>query len=160
MLSFFCESSNSHSFPFKSQNLYDLKQRARLSKSASGIFHWIPFLFVLKFRIMLEIWNLVRNWWCRICYWWNCNIWLTDYSKLAINQINDNGITVFWHDVILKCFWRYFVSFFKFSYCSKFHVSIISPSEVTTSSCYKRTTRNLKIRKPPVWVLPNMWRLG
>ena len=57
-------------------------------------------------------------------------------------------------------FWRCFVSLVKFSYCSKFHVNIMTDSGVMTISFYKGLTRNPEIGNTPVWVLPNIWRLG
>ena len=58
-------------------------------------------------------------------------------------------------------FWYCFVSLVKFSYWSKFHVHIIiTGSRVMTIFFYKGLTRNLEIRKTPVWILPNIWRLG
>ena len=45
-----------------------------------------------------------------------------DCSKLANNPKNDNDVTIFQHDVIVKFFWSCFVSLVKFSYWSKFHV--------------------------------------
>ena len=53
----------------------------------------------------------------------------------------------------------FFVSLVKFSYCSKFHVNVITCSGVR-QFFYKGLTRNRKIRITPVWVLPNIWRLG
>ena len=83
-----------------------------------------------------------------------------DCSKLVINWTNDNDLTIFQNDVIVKCFWRFSVSLMKFSYWSKFHVSIITGSG-------KGLTRNLEIwnsfafwKSEIVWVLPNIWRLG
>ena len=55
-------------------------------------------------------------------------------------------------------FWRRFVSLFKFSYWSKFLVNIVTGSGVIT--IYKRLIRNPEIRKSPIWVLPNIWRMG
>ena len=49
---------------------------------------------------------------------------------------------------------------FKLSYWSKFHVNIITGSGVMTISFYKGLTRNPEIGNTPVWVLPNIWRLG
>ena len=57
-------------------------------------------------------------------------------------------------------FWRCFVSLVKFSYWSKFHVNIITGSGVMTIFFYKGLTRNPEIGNTPVWVLPNIWRLG
>ena len=48
----------------------------------------------------------------------------------------------------------------KFSYESKFHVNIITVSGVLAISFYKGLTRNGEIGNNPVWVLPNIWRLG
>ena len=53
-----------------------------------------------------------------------------------------------------------FVSLVKFSYWSKFHVNIITGSGVMTISFHKGLTRNLEIGNAPVWILPNIWRLG
>ena len=83
-----------------------------------------------------------------------------DCSKLAKNPKNDNDVTIFRHDVNVKFFWRCFVSLVKFSYWSKFHVNIITGSGIMTIFFYKGLTRNLEIGNTPVWVLPNIWRLG
>ena len=57
-------------------------------------------------------------------------------------------------------FWRrYFVFLVKFSYCSKFHINIITGSGVMTIDYYKGLTKNPKIRNTPVWVLRNIWIL-
>ena len=81
-------------------------------------------------------------------------------SKLAVNWKNSNDVTIFRHDVIVKFFWCCFVSLVKFSYMSKLHVNIIAGSGVMTISFYKRLTRNLEIVNTPIWVFPNIWRLG
>ena len=52
------------------------------------------------------------------------------------------------------------VSTFKFSYWSKFYVTIITGSGVMTIFFYKRLTRNPEIGNTLVCVLPNIWRLG
>ena len=83
-----------------------------------------------------------------------------DCSKLAKNPKNDNDVTIFRHDVNVNFFWRCFVSLVKFSYWSKFHVNIITGSGVMTIFFYKWLTRNPEIGNTPVWVLPNIWRLG
>ena len=81
-------------------------------------------------------------------------------SKLAKNPKNDNDVTIFRHDLNVKFFWRCFVSLVKFSYWSKFHVNIITGSGIMTIFFYKGLTRNPEIGNTPVWVLPNIWRLG
>ena len=53
-----------------------------------------------------------------------------------------------------------FLSLVKFSNWSEFHVNIITGSGVMTISFYKGLTRNPEIGNTPVWVLPNIWRLG
>ena len=63
-----------------------------------------------------------------------------------------------WH--LVKCFWRCFVSLFKFTYWSKFHVNIITDSGFRTIFFYKGLKRNPEIGNTPAWVLPNIWRLG
>ena len=81
-----------------------------------------------------------------------------DCSELAKNPQNGNG-TIFQHDIIVNFFWR-FVSLVKFSYWSKFHVSIITGSRIMAIFFHKGLTRNPGIGNTPVWVLPNIWRLG
>ena len=83
-----------------------------------------------------------------------------DCSKLAKNLKSDNDVTISWHDVIVKCFWRGFVSLVKFSYLSKFHVNIGTGSGILAIFFYKGLTRNPEIENTPVWVLPNIWRVG
>ena len=80
-----------------------------------------------------------------------------DCSKLAKNPKNDNDVTVFRHDLNVK---SCFVSLVKFSYWSKFHVNIITGSEIMTIFCYKGLTRNPEIGNTHVWVFSNIWRLG
>ena len=81
-------------------------------------------------------------------------------SKLVINRKDDNDVTIFRQDVIVKVFWRCLVSPVKSSYWSKFHVNIITGSGVMTISFHKGLARNPEIRNNPVWLLPNTWRLG
>ena len=47
-----------------------------------------------------------------------------------------------------------------FTYWSKFHVNIIIGSGVMAIFFYKRLSRNPEIENTPIWVLPNIWRLG
>ena len=86
-------------------------------------------------------------------------IQLPDGCKLVINQKKDNDITGCCHEVIFKFFWHCCVSLVKFSFWYKFHVIIMTASEVMTISVYKGLTRNLEIWNTPVWVLRNIWRL-
>ena len=86
-----------------------------------------------------------------------------DCSKLAKNPRNDNGVTIFQHDVNVNFFfffWRCFVSLVTFSYWSKFHVNFITGSGIMTIFFYKGLTRDLEIGNTPIWALPNIWRLG
>ena len=83
-----------------------------------------------------------------------------DGSKLAKNPKNDNGVTIYRHDINVKFFWGCFVSPVKLSNSSKFHVNIITGSGIMTIFYYKGLTRNLDIGNTPVWVFPNNWRLG
>ena len=55
---------------------------------------------------------------------------------------------------------RCFVSLVKFSYLSKSHVNMVTGSGIMTIFFYKGLTRNPEIGNTPVWVLPNIWRLG
>ena len=87
-------------------------------------------------------------------------IWLLNFSGLAINQKTDNNVTICQYSIIAEIFWHWRVSLVKFSYCSRFHVDIIIGSGVMTIFAYKGLTRNLKIGSTPVWILPNVWRQG
>ena len=89
----------------------------------------------------------------------NENISFTDYAS-GIRLPNCSKVTIFRNDVTAKLFWCCFVSLMKFSYWSKIHVNIITGSGVMRISFYKRLTRNSEIGNSPVWVLPNIWRLG
>ena len=59
-----------------------------------------------------------------------------------------------------QIFWRCFISLAKFSYCSKFHLNVITGPGVMTLFFYKGLTRKPEIRNTSAWVLPNIWRLG
>ena len=85
---------------------------------------------------------------------------LPDCFKLTVNWKNDKDVTIFRHDVIVKFFGVVFFSLVKFSYWSKFHASIITGSGVMIISFYKGLTWNPEIGNTPIWVLPNIWRLG
>ena len=83
-----------------------------------------------------------------------------DCSKLTKIPKNDNDVAIPRNDVIVKTFWRGFVSLVISSYWSKFQVNIITGSGIMTIFFYKGLARNPEIGNTPVWVLPNIWRLG
>ena len=58
-------------------------------------------------------------------------------SKLVKNQKFHNDITIFWHDINVKFFWRWRVSLIKFSYWFKFHINVITGSGVMAIFVYK-----------------------
>ena len=91
---------------------------------------------------------------------YSSGIRLPDCSRLTVNWKNGNDVTILWHDFIVNFFWRCFASFVKFNYYSNIHLHIITGSWLMTISLYKRLTRNPEIGNSPVWVLPNIWRLG
>ena len=66
------------------------------------------------------------------------------------SQFADMTLSLNFFDVVL----------FKFSYWSKFHLNIMTGSGVMTIFFYKGLTRNREIGNTPVWLLPNIWRLG
>ena len=84
---------------------------------------------------------------------------LLNCFKLVINQKNPNDVTT-WNDIIINSFWHCFVSLVKFSHWPKFHINIITGSGVMTIYFYKGLTRNPEIGNTPIWVLPNIWKLG
>ena len=57
-------------------------------------------------------------------------------------------------------FGRCRVALFKFSYCFKFHVIIMTSCEVMKILIDKGLTRNPKIKNTLVCVSPNIWGLG
>ena len=69
-------------------------------------------------------------------------------------------MTIFRYDVIAKIFSRCFVSLIKFSYWSKFHVSIITGLLVLELWQFSFIKDWPEIGNTPVWVLPSIWRLG
>ena len=85
---------------------------------------------------------------------------LPDCSKLAINQNNDNDVTICWHESIINFFLRCLVSLVRFSYWSKFPANVITGSGVMTIFFYKVLTRNPVIENTRVWVLHSIWGLG
>ena len=85
---------------------------------------------------------------------------LPDCFKLLINWKNNNDVTIYKNDVIVKFFWSCCVFLVKFNYWSKFHVNIITGSRDMTIFLYKGLTKNLEIRNTLVWVLPIIWKLG
>ena len=100
-------------------------------------------------------------------YYWKHNFcWLCVPKPVSgLLQIGQKSEKCQWRidfptDVIVKFFWRCFISFVKFSYWSKFHVNIITGSGIMTIFFYKGLTRNPEIRKSPVWLLPSIWKLG
>ena len=84
-------------------------------------------------------------------------IWLPYCFRLAINWENYNDATIF-DMTSLSIFWRCFVSVVKFNYWSNFHVNIYWFWNYD-NLFYKGLTRNHEIGNP-IWVLPNIWRLG
>ena len=84
-------------------------------------------------------------------------IQLPDCSKLASNQKNNIDVTICQHEATANFFWHHFISLVKFSYWSKFHVSIITGSGVMTIFLLEI---DQKSRNTTIWVLPNIWRLG
>ena len=81
-----------------------------------------------------------------------------DYSKFAKNSESGNDATIFWHDVIAKFFRRCFSC--QVQLLVQDHVNIITSSGLMTVFFYKGFTRNPDIGNTPVWVLPNISRLG
>ena len=82
---------------------------------------------------------------------------LPDCSKLTLISKHRNDVTTFWHDVIVKFFWRSFVSLVKFSHWFKFYVNIITGSGVMTISFYKGLTRNPEIPPSGFWPISGDW---
>ena len=88
-------------------------------------------------------------------------IQLPDCSKLVVNW--KMAMTSWFSDVtsLSKFFWRFFFFVFlvKFSYWSKFHVSIITCSGVITISL-RDSPEIWKSEIPYSEFFPNIWRLG
>ena len=133
--------------------------------------------FLAKIVLWLKVimWELCRSffssvfcfykikgyyWWkykfCRLCFRNPSSELLQIGYKLEKRQWHHNFLP--WR--IVNLFWRCVVSLVKFSYWSTFHVDIITSSGVMTISFYKGLPRNPETGNIPVWVLPNIWRLG
>ena len=80
-----------------------------------------------------------------------------DCSKFAKNLESDNDATIFWHDVIANFLTLFLLSS---SVTGRRFKSISSLVLKLWGFFYKRFTRNPDIRNTPVWVLPNISRLG
>ena len=65
-----------------------------------------------------------------------------DCSKLVISRKHDNDATIYRPDIIVKFFWRCFVSLVKFCYWSKFHISFTTGSGFMPFCFYMELTRN------------------
>ena len=65
-------------------------------------------------------------------------------STLVINWKNDNDVTSFRHDIIVRNFCGSHFYLVKFTYWSKIHVNIITCFGVMTIFVYKRLKRNLQ----------------
>ena len=83
---------------------------------------------------------------------WNSPNW-PKIQKLTMTSLFRYGVNV-------KFLWCWCVSLVKFSYWSKFHANIITGSGIMAILFYKGLTRNPIIGNSPLWVLPNIWRLG
>ena len=89
---------------------------------------------------------------CQESDFWTAPNWPKIRKMTVTSQFSDMASSLI--------FWRCFVSLVKFSYCSKFHVNIITDCVIMTIFFYKGLTRNPEIGNTPVWVLPNICRLG
>ena len=128
----------------------------------------VPLLKATVWELCLRFFSSVFNF-CKIkgYYYWKHNfcrlyIWNPASWLLQISQKSNKWQWRhdFRHDVNVNLFWRCFVSLVKFSCWSKFHVNVITGSKIVTIFFYKGLTRNSEIGNIPVWVLPNVWRLG
>ena len=87
---------------------------------------------------------------CYMCY----------ISVMTMHAESVFGIAPNWSQIRKKTMASQFSDMTPLSiYWSTFHVNIWS-YKVMTISFYKVLTRNPEIRNTPVWVLPNIWRLG
>ena len=93
----------------------------------------------------------------------------TLYTEFGSGLLQIDQKSKKWQDVMTtqfsdmtssSIFWRCFVSLVKFSYCSKFHINIITGSVIMTIFFYKGLTKSPEIGNTPVWVLLDIWRLG
>ena len=74
----------------------------------------VPLLKALVWELFCSIFSF-----CKVkgYFWWNhftdnvSGIWLPDSSKLTINWKKDNNVTICWHDVTFKVYWRCFFSY-------------------------------------------------
>ena len=121
-----------------------------------SIFYFCLLVSVLCFLCLWNFWikklkiALITSFILLLMYW----------SELLKKSKNDNDVTVYQHDIIVKLFWRSRISLVKYSYWFKFHVNIISRFRVITIFTLKKLTRNPEIANTTVWILANIRRLG
>ena len=75
--------------------------------------------------------------------------------KLTINR-EKNGITICWHEVTVKFFNNDVFLLLLVQVSCQYHDWFWAGSIFV----YNKSTRNLEIENAPIWVLPNIWRLG
>ena len=115
---------------------------------------------------MLETWHLVRRYThIRILFYVYINfidnlfgLQLPHGSKTAINQKNDNDVSICWHDVMVNFFCCCWLSLVKLSYSSKFYFNIMTGSRVMIIFVYKGGPKIQKL-EILVGVSSNIWRL-
>ena len=83
-----------------------------------------------------------------------------DFSKLGKNPKNENDVKIFWHDVNINFFWRYFFLLSSLVTGPSFMPISSLVLELWQFSFIKDWWEIRKSGDTPVWVLPNIWRLG
>ena len=153
-----------------------------ISKICS-ILLWSAFFFAQICRFLAEIISLLKVIILEPCcsflsyvfsffkvkrdYWWKCKF-MDHASQIRPPDVCNFSISFFSkksdatscrHYVIIEIFCNRSVSPFKFCYCSRFHVNMMTGSGVKTILVYKELTENPEIRKTNVWILPNIWKV-
>ena len=119
-------------------------------------------LFKRFFSCVFSFWKIKGYYYQRKCKFYRLCIRYPASRLLQIGHKSEkwqwrNNSPTWCHRQI---FWRYFGSFVKFRCWPKFHVNIITGFWVMTILFYQGLTRNQEIGNTPVWVSPNIWRLG
>ena len=127
-----------------------------------------PLLKAIVWELCLRLFNSVFSF-CKIkgYYWWKCKFYRLCFlypasgllqigHKLRKWQWRHNLPTWRHRQIFLRCF----IFVVNFSYWVKFHVNIMTCCGVMTVFFYKGLTRTPEIGNTPVWVRPNIWRLG
>ena len=82
-----------------------------MTKNQDCLLKIVPLLKEIVWELCRRFFSSVFSFWLKGYHFTDyvSGIRLPDFSKLAIHRKNDNDVRIYWHDVIVKFFWRFFV---------------------------------------------------